>query len=130
MNFDLASLKEVGGIFKFGKGVLGKSAIALGVLLLAPLIAVWRLHSDLAIIAALLIAALIFFIWFFSVIKFVAAHPDVGLLEGAEWSGYKRFEAAAKGYIPPVAEQQPVLAPGTQIASTDSEIQKQESEES
>src|SRR6266404_2958850 len=104
-------LKEIGGVFKFGSGVLGKSAIALGVLLFAVLIAVWRLHSDLAIIGTLVAGAIFFFLWFYRVLKFASDHPDLALLDGAEWTGWKRFEAAAKGMIPAPEERQPIPAP-------------------
>jgi len=109
----IAQLKEVGGVFKFGSGVLGKSAIALGVLLIAVIVAVSRLHSDMAILATIIIAVLLFAGWFRYVLKFAGEHPDVALLEGAEWMGWKRFEAAAKGYIPKIPEKEPTSLPGT-----------------
>jgi hypothetical protein len=105
-------LKEIGGVFKFGSGALGKSAIALGLLLLAVIIAVWRLHSDLAIIGTLVIGAFFFFLWFYRVLKFASDHPDLALLDGAEWTGWKRFEAAAKGYLPSSEDTQPAIEPG------------------
>jgi hypothetical protein len=117
----LHTVKEVGGVFKFGSGVLGKSAIALGVLLIAVIVAAARLHSDGAIIAVIAIGAVIFFGWFAYVLKFAADHPDAALLEGAEWSSYHRFQAAAKGHIPSPAEQQPTLSPGSGRLSISSE---------
>jgi hypothetical protein len=107
------SIKAVGGVFKFGTGVLGKSAIALGVLLISVIIAVSRLHSDLAILAAICIGVLVFAGWFLYVLKFAGDHPDIALLEGGEWTGWKRFEAAAKGYGPFSPEKEPVVLPGT-----------------
>src|SRR4051812_6499898 len=89
-------LKEAGGIFKFGSGVLGKSAIALGVFLISIGIAVSRLHSDIAIISAIAIGGLFFFVWLFYVLRFAEKHPDVAVLEGSEWSGFQKFQAAAK----------------------------------
>ena len=106
-------LKEVGGVFKFGSGVLGKSAIAIGILMLAGAIAVGRLKTDSAILIALGIMALIFLLWFFPVMHFVQKHPDMALLEGAEWTGWQRFQVAAKGYLPSAQDKQPVPAPGT-----------------
>jgi hypothetical protein len=108
----ITSLKEVGGVFKFGSGVLGKSSIALGVLLIAIIIAVSRLHSDAAIILVIVIGVLLFAGWFRYVLKFAGDHPDIALLEGAEWSGYKRFEATAKGLSPPPSERNPSELPG------------------
>ena len=107
----LSYLKEIGGVFKFGSGVLGKSSIALGVLLLAVLVAVWRLHSDLAIIGTLVIGALFFFLWFYRVIRFASEHPDLALLDGAEWTGWKRFQAGAKDLNPSPEELVPTSSP-------------------
>ena len=109
----LNTIKEVGGVFKFGSGVLGKSAIALGVLLVAVIIAAARLHSDGAIIAALILGAVVFFGWLIYVLQFASKHPDVAVLEGAEWSGYQRFQAAAKGYTP-VLPGKAVPLPGSE----------------
>jgi len=114
----LNTIKEVGGVFKFGSGVLGKSAIALGVLLLGIVVAAARLHSDGAIIGALILGAVVFFGWLLYVLRFASKHPDIAVLEGAEWSGYQRFQAAAKGYIPSVSEQRPTLAPGSTLSLT------------
>ena len=113
MDFDLKSLKEVGGIFKFATGVLGKSAIVLGILLVVAIVAVWRLHSDVAIFGTVVLAALSFFLWFYPVIKFAGKHPDIALLEGAEWSGFQRFQAEAKGYSPKPSERHAISAPGS-----------------
>ena len=101
MAIDLKHFSEAGGAFKFGRGVLGKSAVLIGIFLSIVVVAVYRLSSDMAIIGALLLAAVVFFVWFFYVLKFSKAHPDVALLEGAEWTGWKRFEAKAKGFVPP-----------------------------
>lgn len=109
VDFDpIAYIKEVGGVVKFGSGVLGKSAIALGILLFAIVIAAARLHSDGAIIGVLIVGAIVFFGWLFYVLRFASKHPDIAVLEGAEWSSFQRFQAAAKGFIPPaVSEQAP-----------------------
>jgi hypothetical protein len=109
----IAYIKEVGGVVKFGSGVLGKSAIALGVLLFGVVIAAARLHSDYAIIAVLIVGAIVFFGWLFHVLKFAEQHPDIAVLEGAEWSSFQRFQAAAKGYLPSPEDKKPILAPGT-----------------
>lgn len=127
-NFNLNSIKEASGVFKFGSGVLGKSAIVIGVLMAAAGIAIYKLQSDLAIFGALIVAAIIFFLWFFPVIRFAEKHPDTALLEGAEWSGFQRFQAAAKGYIPNQGDRQPVIAPGTHLPEL-TEAQKSQPEE-
>jgi len=119
-DFDpIAYIKEVGGVVKFGSGVLGKSAIALAILLFAVIIAAARLHSDGAIVAVLIIGAAVFFGWLFYVLKFAAKHPDIAVLEGSEWSSFQRFQAAAKGYLPASTEQRPTLAPGSSIPLLD-----------
>jgi hypothetical protein len=106
-------LQEIGGVFKFGSGVLGRSSIAVGILLVVALVAVWRLHSDYAILVALALVCLIVLIWFTRVMQFASKHPDVALLEGAEWSGYKKFEATAKTVVPDPPKKQPTSLPGT-----------------
>ncbi len=114
-DFDpIAYIKEVGGVVKFGSGVLGKSAIALGVLLFAVAIGVARLHSDVAIIGVLVLGAVAFFGWFKYVLKFASDHPDIAVLEGAEWSSFQRFQAAAKGYVPTLEERQATTITGSQ----------------
>jgi hypothetical protein len=109
----ISYIKEVGGVFKLGSGVLGKSAIAVGFLMVTGTVAVFRLKSDLAILTALGVTILVFLAWFFPVMRFVQKHPDTALLEGAEWTGYQRFQAEAKGYIPQSSDKQPIPAPGT-----------------
>lgn len=113
-DFDpIAYFKEVGGVVKFGNGVLGKSAVALAILLAAIVIAVFRLHSDSAIVGALLLGGLVFGGWFVCVLKFASDHPDVALLEGAEWTTYQRFQAAAKGFVPGPSDRIPTPLPGS-----------------
>jgi hypothetical protein len=110
----LSIIREVGGVFRLGSGVLGKSAIAIGILMLVGGIAVYRLHSDLAILGALAMIAAVFFLWFFPVLRFVEKHPDAALLDGAEWTGYQRDQVAAKGYTPDPNDLTPKqVAPGT-----------------
>lgn len=127
----LNTMKEFGGVFKLGSGVLGKSAIALGGLLVSVVIAVARLHSDSSIIAVIVIGTFIFFGWFGLVLKFAGDHPDAALLEGAEWSGYQRFQATAKGYIPKEAEKEPTELLGSTrlIEIGDSEKSKRPDED-
>jgi hypothetical protein len=121
------TVKEVGGVFKFGSGVLGKSAIALGILMIAVIVAAARLRSDGAIIAVIAMGALIFFAWFAYVLKFAGAHPDAALLEGAEWSGYQRFQATVKGLAPSAVDQHLTLPTGEQAPSVPEAPKEQES---
>ncbi len=108
----IASVKEIGGVFKFGTGVLGKSAMVMGVLLIAVIVAVARLQSDSAIIVAIILGCLVFIAWFLFFLRFAGLHPSVALLEWAEEMGGKHFEAAAKAFISPPAEMTPTQLPG------------------
>ena len=108
----IASVKEVGRVFKFGTGILGKSAITMGILLIAVIVAVARLHSDSAIIVAIVLGCLVFIAWFLFFLRFAGLHPDAALLEGAGEMGGKRFEADAKGFIPTPADGNPPLGSG------------------
>lgn len=90
-------LHEIGGAFKFGRGLLGKSAIPLLALMVAVIVAAFRIHSDEWIVLALVLAAVIFFLWYFLLLRFCEKHPDVALLEGGEWTSYKRFEQESRG---------------------------------
>jgi hypothetical protein len=102
----LRFIKEISGVLRLGSGLLGKSAIALSIFLCVILVAVFRLHSDLAIVGTIAMGAVVFFIWFFPVIRFAREHPAEAMLEGAEWSGYQRSQAEAKGYTPSAEELQ------------------------
>ena len=83
----IACVKEVGRVFEFGTGILGKSAIAMGVLLIGVIVAVARMHSDSAIIVAIILGCLVFIAWFLFFLRFAGLHPDAALLEGAEEMG-------------------------------------------
>jgi hypothetical protein len=107
-------LKEIGAAFKLGSGVLGKSAIALGLLMVVGGIAVFRLKSDSSILLALIAILGAFFLWFFPVIRFVEKHPEAALLESADWMEYHRFQATAKGYLPNATDQIPAFPIGSE----------------
>jgi hypothetical protein len=121
-------LREIGQAFRLGSGVLGKSAIAVGILMLVGGVAVYRLKSDTAILVALGVIAAAFFLWFFPVLRFVEKNPEAGLLEGEQWTIYRQFQAAAKGYLPPRTERQPTLAPGSSLPLL-ADAQKAENED-
>lgn len=109
----ISYLKEIGAVFKLGSGVLGKSAIALGLFIVVGGIAVVRIKSDAGILLALGVMFAAFFLWFFPVIRFVEKHPESALLESGQWMEYHRFRAAAKGYTPTEEDQRPTLSPGS-----------------
>jgi hypothetical protein len=123
-------IKEIGGALKLGSGLLGKSAIALCVWLGIILIAVFRLNSDFAIVGVVAVGGIGFFLWFFPVIGFAKKNPAEALLEGAEWSGFKKFQASAKNHpslqedtspIPPIgtSESLPVIFNGKKDQETE-----------
>jgi len=125
----LNSIKEIGGVFKLGSGVLGKSAIAVGILLIAVIVGTARLHSDAAILGAIGLGIAAFFVWLFCVLKFAGDHPDIAVLEGGEWSGYQRFQASAKGLIVSQAEERAVSPIGPEVPLQITDKPKQSEEE-
>lgn len=88
-------IREMGGVFKFGKGVMGKSTIALVTLLVVGGVAMCRLPPAGVIIVFLILVA-ITIAWFCKIEKFAVQHPDLAVLDGAEWRRWKVFEASAK----------------------------------
>jgi len=109
-------VREIVGVIKLGGGLLGKSAMVLGILELGIIVAVFRLHSDTMILGALGLGALFFFAWFAPIIRFAHRHPAEVLLEGSQWAEHQRVQlAAAKDYTPQpedLARQQ--FAPGSE----------------
>jgi hypothetical protein len=97
----LSVFKDIGGIFRFGSGLLGKSSIVLVALIAAGATAMWRLRSDWAILTVVVLLVLVFVLWYHRLIKFAHAHPDVAVLEGVEYTAHhKMVLAAAKGQPP------------------------------
>jgi uncharacterized protein YybS (DUF2232 family) len=113
----LLIIKEVGGVLKLGSGLLGKSALVVGILEIVVFAAVCRVHSDFAIIGGVALGAAIFFVWFFPVIRFSGEHPAEAMLEGAEWSGYQRAQASAQGGTPSLEDRILQFAPGSSTPS-------------
>lgn len=96
-NGTFAALKEVASVIRLGSGLLGKSAIVIGILIVCVGIAIFRLHGDPYIFGALVFGAVMFFAWFIPIIRFADKHPDAALLEGAQWAQHQRDQLAAKG---------------------------------
>ena len=96
----LQIVREIVGVIKLGSGLLGKSAMVLGILMLCVCVAMFRLHSDLAILMAIMLGAVFFFAWFVPIIRFADKHPAEALLEGSQWAEHQRFQIEAKGYPP------------------------------
>ncbi|HVC46036.1 MAG TPA: hypothetical protein VND90_02205 [Terracidiphilus sp.] len=125
----LKALNESGGVFKFGSGLMGKSAIVICVLEAGLFGVALTIHSDLMKFGAIVLGVLIFCFWLIRIIGFADKHPDKVLLEGAEWSAYKRFEATAKNFSPKPEDLQPAL-PGAaalvQSPALSTKVQEQE----
>lgn len=111
-------VQEIVGVIKLGNGLLGKSAIVLGILMLCVCVSVFRLHSDPAILGALGLGALFFFAWFGPIMFFANRHPAEAFLEGSQWAEHQRFQLAAKGYTPEEpAEKLMTTSPHVEISS-------------
>jgi hypothetical protein len=93
-------LKEVASVIRLGSGLLGKSAIVIGLFIVCLGIAILRLHDDRYIFGALVFGAIVFFAWFIPIIKFADRHPDAALLEGAQWAQHQRDRLSAKNFNP------------------------------
>jgi hypothetical protein len=89
--------KHFAGVFRFGKGLLGRSSITLIALLALGFAAIWKLHSDALILAVFTIGAVIFLIWYFRIERFADKHPLEALLEGGEYTAHHQMLMAAKG---------------------------------
>jgi hypothetical protein len=57
--------------------------------------------------ATIVVGAVVFLAWYFSSLAFTTRHPDIALLDGAEWTAWKRFEATAKGLKGPSTQPVP-----------------------
>ena len=92
-----AAFKGYGGVFRWGSGLLGKSAIVVGPLVAGILIVAWSLHSDWMKIGAMILAVGTFFLWYMPFLKFCDKHPAEALLEGVQWAEHHQMMLAAKG---------------------------------
>lgn len=116
----LGAITQGNGAFKFGKGVMGKSAFAIGGLITLGVISIiWQ--SPLAFAIDILFAAL--FIWWYRDIKeFAIEHPEHALLDGAEWVNYQKFIAKSKHY-PGIVDTSATSTP-TEISGPNESISK------
>jgi hypothetical protein len=117
--------QSAGGVFRFGTGVMGKSAILMFVLLVVFGLAIWKLQGTAAIVGIAILGALTFFLWLIAILRYTSKHPEAALLEGAEWTAWKKFEASAKTVVNPPAlpaiadPNAPPLPPGTSVEEPD-----------
>jgi hypothetical protein len=94
------SLHAYGGVFRWGSGVLGKSAIVAGLLVVGVLVVAYTLHSDLAKLAAIALIIGAFLFWYIRVMKFCDKHPAEAMLEGMQWAEHQRLQVESKGQPP------------------------------
>ena len=94
--------QSAGGAFRFGRGIVSRSSVVILVFMIAIAIASFGLPG-LWKLAGVGVGALVFLVWYFASLWFTVKHPDVALLDGAEWSAWKQFEASAKGLPSPSA---------------------------
>jgi hypothetical protein len=108
-----SALRVVASQIRLGSGLLGKSAVVIGLLICCVGVAIVRLRSDEAIVGTVLIGAVIFFAWFIHIIRFADKHPDTALLEGAQWVKHQQDQLAAKGRAQIVDDSRvPILPAG------------------
>jgi hypothetical protein len=111
-----AAFKGYGGVFRWGSGLLGKSAVVVGPLVAGILIVAWSLHSDWMKLAAMILAVGTFFLWYMPFLKFCDKHPAEALLDGMQWSEHQML-LAAKGHTSVPSENAIQVSPGTASAS-------------
>lgn len=90
---------SAGGVFRFGRGLVGKSSIAVTVFLGVAGVTIYGLADPLFRIGALLVAAIVFSGWFCLILRYAHKYPETTLLEGAEWTTWKQIELGAKGLL-------------------------------
>ncbi|MBP9700252.1 hypothetical protein KBD71_03130 [Candidatus Woesebacteria bacterium] len=95
------AVTEAGGTLKFGKGVMGKSSVVIVFFIFLTLAFVIKAPwwaGGIAIITVLLACLH----WFNRIMDFSIKHPDIALLEGAEWSAYSIHLMGQKGEAPKI----------------------------
>jgi glycerol-3-phosphate acyltransferase PlsY len=125
-----ASAKGIATLIRRGSGVLGKSAIVMGVLVLGICIAPFRLHSDDAIIKVFILAGILFFLWFFPIIVFAYKKPAEILLDSASWLEHQQFLSAIASKEHPLGlgdKDQQTITVGAKEPSSESESKGQKS---
>lgn len=90
--------KNFAGVFRFGRGLLGRSSIALVAVLALGFAAIWKLHSDALIVTIFVLGAVLFLIWYFRAEKFASKNPLEALLEGGDYTAHHQMLLASKGH--------------------------------
>jgi hypothetical protein len=105
------TISDLGGVFKFGSGVLGKSAIVVGLLMVVGATAIIRLSNEWVILGVFCVLVAVFILWFWKVLTFSERNPELAVLDGALWKGYKEFQVSSKERTPKTIDQTRVPHP-------------------
>ena len=120
-----ALTQSTGGMLRFGKGFMGRSAGLLYVLLLILGVAIARVPGTIAILSIAVLAIVAFFLWLIVMRDHTQKHPDSALLEGAEWTAWKKYESRTKMIanppaLPAISEPgAPPLLPESEVEESD-----------
>ena len=116
----LKGIAESATRVRLAPGVLGKSSFLTYGVAIAWIVALWKLSDNLTVDAIIIGAVLLFTLYAMRETKkmrdYAVANPALALMEGADITEYKKFEAQAKGVgtIPPTAltsdPNQPIVA--------------------
>lgn len=90
------ALGGLGGVLKIGQGFMGKTAVVLLALLAMMGIAIWKLQSDVAIVAIVVLGLAAVTGWFLRMEYYTENHPELASLEGAQLLSYWRWQARTK----------------------------------
>jgi len=108
----LAVVREIVRVIKSGGGILGKTAMIIGLLIVCVGIALFRVPPE-QIILILALGALIFFLWFGPILWLVNKYPEKAFLDGQAWvEHHQQVTLAAKGQSPILIEPTSTPEPG------------------
>ena len=97
MNLDFGKLIKNVSSVKLGKGIFGKTATVLIVLIVTFGFISWAAHNVWVCIGALILIAFIVTLILLKLIRLAEKTPQTVILEGAEFILHQQIEIAAKG---------------------------------
>ena len=122
----LKPIASVGETVRSGKGLLGKSTVAILWVETVLGVGIWKLESDSLRLVGMGVASILFLTWFLCIGIHTRNYPDSALLEGAEWSGYKQLEMTSKSLPAPPQQQPSPFPPTIESAVDDAEPEPEE----
>ncbi|MCZ6691300.1 MAG: hypothetical protein O7H41_17065 [Planctomycetota bacterium] len=122
----LKPISSVGEAARSGKGLLGKSTVAILLVETVLGVGIWKLESDGLRLVGMGLATFLFLTWFLYIARHTRDYPDSALLEGAEWFGYKQFEMTSKSLRAPPQQQPSPYPPTIESAVDDTEPESEE----